>query len=251
MKQFISFAVLAIMLTAALAPGNAGAAEAGFSPVQEQAVKDIVRTYLGQHPEVLVDAIRALQARQQAKSKADAQSVLSSRRDQLENDPDSPVGGNPKGDVTIIEFFDYRCGYCKRVFPSMMTLIKTDGNIRYILKEFPILGPASVTASRVALAVWKQNRGKYMSFHSGLMKAKGGLNEKKIMRIAAGIGLDTKKLSKGMKADWITAELGKNMQLAKELKISGTPAFIIGRKFIPGALSLDSLKKMVQAARRG
>ncbi len=242
---------MAMALAVSLAPGDLRAAEPGFSQAQEQAIKDIVRTYLGQHPEVLVEAIRALQARQQAREHANVQSVLAARRNDLEHDPDSPVGGNPKGNVTIVEFFDYRCGYCKRVFPSIMKLIKTDGNIRYVFKEFPILGPASVTASRAALAVWRLDPEKYMSFHSGLMKAKGGLNDKKIMKIAAGVGLDTKELGKLMEAEWITAELEKNMQLANDLNISGTPAFIIGKQFIPGALSLDGLKKTVKAAREG
>ena len=130
----------------------AAAAEDALSPGQKRAVEEVVREYLRRNPEVLLEAIGAMRAKRDAEQQTKVQKNLVSLRGDLENDPTSPVGGNPLGNVTIVEFFDYQCPYCKRVFPSVQTLLKTDGNIRYVFKEFPILGPQSVVAARAALA---------------------------------------------------------------------------------------------------
>jgi protein-disulfide isomerase len=159
----------------------------------------------------------------------------------------TPIGGNPKGTVTVVEFFDYQCGYCKRVFPSILALIQSDKRIRYVFKELPILGPASMLASRAAIAAWEIDQKKYLPFHTALMASRGRLNEGKILRIAKDSGINPDELQKQMKEPEVFQELQNNLNLAQALNINGTPAFIIGNQIIPGAVSLDELKRMVEA----
>jgi protein-disulfide isomerase len=234
-----------------LAVPSAMAAEDALSPRQKQAVEGVVRDYLTRNPEVLVEAIRALRAKQESEDRNKAQKNLASLRGELENDPTSPVGGNPRGDVTIVEFFDYRCGFCKRVFPTLMTLMKSDGNIRYAFKEFPILGPDSVVVARAALAVWKLDKAKYLAFHSALMNNRGELPERKVMKIAANNGLDVGKLRKIMADPDLEKMIRKNYQLAEALAITGTPAFIIGKRLVRGAIDLETIEQLVAEARKG
>ncbi len=180
-------AVLAVLVLGAF---PAAAAEDALSPEQKRAVEEVVREYLRRNPEVLLEAIGALRAKRDAEQQTNVRKNLVSLRGELENDPTSPVGGNPRGNVTIVEFFDYQCPYCKRVFPSVQNLLKTDGNIRYVFKEFPILGPQSVVAARAALAAWKLDRDKYVAFHAALMQSTGRLSKRKILDVAAESGLD-------------------------------------------------------------
>ena len=182
-----------------------------------------MREYLRQHPEIVIEAIRAFQAKEEQANKNRAQASLVSRRDELVNDPTSPVSGNPDGDVTIVEFFDYRCGFCKKVFPIVMALLKKDRNIRYVFKEFPILGPESVVASRAALAAWRLDKDKYLDFHVGLMETRGSLPESKVMTLAAKSGYDVEGLRAGMADPEIEEILKRNLQLADSLNINGHP----------------------------
>ncbi|MEE8394118.1 MAG: DsbA family protein [Rhodospirillales bacterium] len=243
--------IAALTLIAGLSMPPAMAGEEGFSPSQKQAIEKIMRDYLARNPEVLIEAVRKLEDRLEAASNEQARNALFTKRDELENDPDTPLGGNPKGDVTIVEFFDYRCGFCKKVFPSVMKLIKEDGNIRFVMKEFPILGSQSLFASRAALAAWKLDKDKYMTFHSNMMKSKGALTGNKVMKIAADSGLDVEKVVKGMSAGWIGKAIEKNRALAGSLNISGTPAFVIGEQLVPGAIDMDTMKQLVSKARKG
>ena len=202
-------------------------------------------------PEVLLEAIGAIRAKREAKQQSNVRKNLVSLRGELENDPTSPVGGNPQGDVTIVEFFDYQCPYCKRVLPAVQTLLKTDGNIRYVFKEFPILGPQSVVAARAALAAWKLDRDRYVPFHTALMQSRGRLSERKILDVAADSGLDVERLRAAMADPGIDKALARNAELARALDINGTPAFVIGENVIPGAVDLDTLTALVSAARGG
>ncbi len=239
--------ILAAVLVLATTP--ALAADDPLTTEQRRAVGEIVREYLRKHPEVLLEAIQALREKQEAETRDKAKVALSTRRGELENDPATPVGGNPQGNVTIVEFFDYRCGYCKRVFPAIQELLKADGNIRYVFKEFPILGPESRVASRAALAVWNQDRDKYMAFHTALMSARGSLSEKRVLSIAADTGLDVAKLKAGMADPAIDQALAKTHALARALNINGTPAFVIGDNLIPGAIDIATLKHLVSQVR--
>jgi len=197
----------------------------------------------------VVEAIRAFQAREEQEKKGRAQANLVSQRDALVNDPSSPVAGNPDGDVTVVEFFDYRCGYCKQVFPAVMALMKEDPNIRYVFKEFPILGPESVVASRAALAAWRLDKNKYLGFHSALMANRGSLPESKVMTLAAESGYDVEDLRQEMANPEIEAILQRNLQLADSLNIGGTPTFVIGDKLLPGAVTAEVLTSVVADAR--
>ena len=244
--RFLIALIAAVFISAAVP-----AAEPPFTPRQMRAVEDVVRQYLLDNPEVLVDAIRALRVKQQADSTRQLQETLASRRGELESDPTSPVAGNPNGNVTVVEFFDYNCPYCKKVFPSMRSLIEADGNIRYVLKEYPILGPQSVMAARAALAIWKLDSEKYMPFHASMMKTRGKLSEATIFDLAAEAGLDPGRLKKAMAEPWIDEAIRRNDDLAAALNITGTPAFVIGNHVIPGAVDLETLKNLVASARKG
>ncbi len=167
----------------------------------------------------------------------------------LFDDPGSPVSGNPNGGVTLIEFFDYHCAVCKSVLGVVMTLIEEDPDVRLVFKEFPILGRESVVAARAALAATAQDPSKYVPFHIALMSSRGLLTEPRILRLARSVGLDTERLKTGMYAPEIVVAIKHNWELADALRIRGTPAFVIGDKVIPGAVSLKTLKRYVAKAR--
>ena len=243
-----AFAFVACTVLATTAH-RAVAGEGALDAAQKSEVERIVREYLHAHPEILLEAIQALQAKQATDKKNRQQAALGRARAELVDDAEAPVGGNPAGDVTIVEFFDYRCGFCKRVFPTIMALVKADGNIRYVFKEFPILGPESVVAARAALAVWRLDREKYLPFHTALMRSKGRFTEAKVLGLAAASGLDPDGLRRGMSDPGIEAVLQRNYRLANTLEITGTPAFVIGRHLIPGAADMETLKRLVATAR--
>ena len=235
----------AVLLT--MAP-SAWADEA-LTPEQKAAVETIVREYLRQHPEAIVEALQEMQAREQAAAERRSREALAALHDELINDAAAPVGGNPDGDITVVEFFDYRCSYCKSTFPGLMATLNADGNIRYVLREFPILGPASLFASKAALAVWQTEPGHYMDFHTALMNSTGNLTDSKVLSLAEDIGLDTGKLRVAMESPDVETAINRNYEIAKTLNIRGTPAFIIGGKLVPGAVGVDALKRLVAEAR--
>ncbi|OUR78070.1 hypothetical protein A9Q83_08765 [Alphaproteobacteria bacterium 46_93_T64] len=217
------------------------------SAKQEAEFGSQVRNYLLENPKIIREVIERLQV-QEAREQADQKSKkLSDYRDELENDGYSYVAGNPNGDITIVEFFDYRCGYCKRAYKDLMKTVNEDGNIRLVLKEFPILGEDSILATRAAIAAEKQ--GKYMEYHSNLMNTRGGLSKGRILQIAADTGLDTDQLLKDIDDEEISIKIQKTYQLANSLNITGTPAFVIGGKLSPGAIPAERMKQLVADAR--
>jgi protein-disulfide isomerase len=233
-------------------PAKAAAdATSALSEGQSHAVEALVRQYILDHPEVIIESMQNYQIRQQIAEQEAATAALAASRDEIKNDASAPVAGNPKGDVTVVEFFDYRCAYCKRVFPSVRELLESDKNVRYVFKELPILGPDSVTASRAALAAWKIAPETYFAFHTALMEARGELGEEQVLQIAEKVGLDRKKLKEGMAAPEVEKTIQRNLELAQKLRIQGTPAFIVGDALVPGAVDLEQLKEMVATARKG
>ena len=170
-------------------------------------------------------------------------------RPELVADPETPVGGNTKGDVTVVEFVDYRCGYCKRAHSTIKKLLKDDNAVRYVIKDFPILGPQSVIASRAALAIWRINPEKHQAYHNEMMLIRGAIDEKLVVETANKLGIDKKLLKKTMAGEAVDTVLAKNSRLAKALNINGTPAFIIGDQILPGAVDLATLKKIVAKTR--
>ena len=226
-------------------------AKESMSDAQRKEVEAVVQDYILKNPEVLMRAIKTYQVQMQAAKRKQAKKNLTSLTAELNLNEGSPIIGNPAGDITIVEFFDYRCGYCKQVFPTIQALLKEDGNIRYVLKELPILGPDSLFASQAALAVWNTMPEKYLPFHAALMASRGSLNAEKIFSIADNLGLNKDAITKNMKNESVNNELSKNMELSERLEITGTPAFIIGDQLSPGAISMNEIKRMVALARKG
>lgn len=206
-----------------------------------------VRAYLLEHPEVIAEAIERLEARRGAQEATEAQAVLKSRADEVFRDPDSPVGGNPNGDVTLVEFFDYNCPYCRRVAPVMLEAEAADPQLRVVFKEFPILGPGSTFAAKAALAAHKQ--GKYLAFHHALMKARGAVDADKVLEVAATAGVDVERLKAETESPAIQAMLERNLDLAQALRITGTPGFVVGDKVVTGARDLKGLQALIGEAR--
>ncbi|HUC60785.1 MAG TPA: DsbA family protein [Alphaproteobacteria bacterium] len=214
------------------------------NPAFERAVAQ----YIAHHPEAIQTAIQALQDKAQADSAAETKAALVAHARALDHDPNDLVLGNPKGDVTLVEFFDYRCPYCKRDLETVTQAVKADGNVRLVLKEFPILGPDSVLASRAAIA--SQRQGKYAAFHTALLASPVSLDADSVMAIARAQGLDVARLEADMKAPQVNAVLDTNFALAQALHIDGTPAFVIAGQIVPGAVDRASLEKLIAEARK-
>lgn len=231
----------------AAAPAPAQAADEALSPAQEEAVRGLVRQYILENPEIIAEAIDRLRSKQQAAAQEAQKEAIAVHADKLNFDPESPVLGNPDGDVTLVEFFDYQCGYCKAVYPAVMEAVEKDGNVRLVMKEFPILGPASVYASRAALAAREQD--KYAEFHAALMTLKGALSEEQVDAAAKDVGLDLEQLKVDMAAPEVDEQISATMSLARALDIGGTPAFVVGDMLMPGAVPLERLKAAIDRAR--
>jgi protein-disulfide isomerase len=211
------------------------------------AIDQQISQYLKNHPDEVMAALQLARANDEERQKAEAQQEVESRQDQIFNNPADPVFGNLQGDVTVVEFFDYRCPYCKRVTDSLMQLLSDDPNIKLVYKELPILGPESVVAARIALAAHRQ--GKYEQVHTAFMAHKGSFAEAALLKLAASVGADPAKLATDMQDPAILGALQANDSLAAALGITGTPGFLFGKQLVPGAISLDDMKKLVSAAR--
>jgi len=242
----LAAATLALTLLA-LAPLGPASADS-FTPDQRKDIEGIVHDYLLKHPDIMLEVLQAAEDRIKSDSHDKAAQALKDHRRELLNDPDSPIAGNPQGDVTVVEFFDYRCPYCKQVEPALEALLGEDRKLRFVYKEFPVLGPDSTTASRAALAARKQ--GKYDAFHREMMALKGQINEAAILKIAGTVGLDPDRLKRDMAAPEIGRMLKDNTSLAEALQIRGTPGFVIGDEIVPGAVDLGALKEMIADVRQ-
>jgi len=210
-----------------------------------------VRAYLLSNPEVIMEAVELLQQREaEATAQAD-ESLVADNADEIFNDGYSFAGGNPDGDITVVEFMDYRCGYCKRAFEEVEKLVGGDGNIRFIVKEFPILGEQSVLASRYAVAT-KQVAGmdSYKEIHDALMSLNGDVTLPALRRLAETFDLDSAAIEAQMDSPEVTAEITKTRELAQKLKITGTPTFVVGDELLRGYLPYDAMKDIV-AEKRG
>jgi len=217
--------------------------------VDRKEVEGIIRDYLLKNPEVLLEVQDALEAKQKEEQRLASLGVIKDAKDEIFNSTFDGVVGNPKGKMTIVEFYDYNCGFCKRAIDDMKALTKADPDLRFVLKEFPILGPASVTAARASLAAQKQD--KYLDFHTKLMGFKGQLTDDVIYSVAGQVGLDLDKLKQDMNDPSVVAELRDNMDLAQSLGVQGTPAFVINDQIIPGAVGFDALKSQIDKDRAG
>ncbi|NMJ42637.1 DsbA family protein [Roseomonas sp. JC162] len=218
-----------------------------FSDAQRAEIVDIIRDALRRDPTILREAFSAIQAAEE-RERAEAQrSGIVAQRAALFETPGDPIRGNPRGDVTIVEFFDVRCPYCKRLHGEMAEVLRRDRNLRIIMKDLPILGPQSVVGARALLAA--QRQGKYPEFYDALMRLRGEPTDEAIRAEAQRIGLDANRLFRDMQDAAIQQRLDTNIALARRLQIEGTPALVIGDTLIPGALPASQIERLVQAER--
>ena len=215
---------------------------------RRQEIETVIREYLQAHPEVVAEALQEMERREQEAQRKRTAEAVRAHLAELTQDSGSPVGGNPQGAVTIVEFFDYQCGYCKKEAGEIDKLLQTDSDVRVVYKDLPILGPASTFAARAALAAQKQ--GKHAALHATLLAANGALTDQRVLRLAAQVGLDTTRLEKDMADPAVDETLARNAHLREVLDIRGTPALVIGMELIPGAVDFDTLKRLVAQARK-
>ena len=216
------------------------------SELPQDEVERIVRDYLLREPEIIMQAIEELQRRREAQAAVEQRNRLAQEGEALRADPRDPVLGNPDGDVTLVEFFDYRCGYCRIMAEPLQALLANDPGLRIVMKEFPILGPDSLLASRAALAAHQQ--GGYEAMHWALLAA-SRIDEAVIVRLAEEQGLDVDRLLADMQADPVAEHIQDNILLAQGLAINGTPSFVIGDSVLPGALPVERLAGLIAEAR--
>ena len=245
---------------AALALGyQAGRMGAVISPPEETAeaasttdrteIEGIVRNYLINNPEVMLEVQTALNDKQEAAQKEAAVKVIGENREQIFNSSADAVFGNPNGDVTIVEFFDYNCGYCKKALPDMDALLSSDPNLRFVMKEFPILGADSTRAHIVARAFKAVMPEKYLEFHRDLLGGEGRATEASAMAIAVKLGASEAQIREKMNSPEITKNFKDTYALANSLSITGTPSYVVGSEVVPGALGSDALAEKISHIR--
>jgi protein-disulfide isomerase len=249
-----SFRPLAAALLALAIVGAPAAASAQkFSDEQRGQIEAIIKDYLVSHPEVLEEASDELGKRQAAAQAEKHQSAIKDNADAIFNSPRGVTLGNKNGDVTFVEFFDYNCGYCKRAMTDMVELLKDDPKLKVVLKEFPVLGPPSVEAAQVAVAVRMQDPTgkKYLDFHQKLLGGRGHADKARALAAAKEAGLDMARLEKDMASQEVRATLEENFKLAEAMGMNGTPSYVIGKQVVVGAVGLETLRQKINTARCG
>ena len=223
-----------------------------MTPAERQAFRAEVRAYLLENPEVLTEAIAILEQRQATDAATKDIQLVADNNAAIFQDKNSWVGGNPDGDVTIVEFMDYRCGYCRKAFEEVEELMRSDGNIRFVIKEFPILGESSDLSSRFAIATLQlAGPEAYMRVHEALITLRGEATNPTLERLAGDLGLDTAAIMARMGAPEVTAVIQTNRALADKLEISGTPTFVFKGTMLRGYLPLEDMRAVVAEQRKG
>jgi protein-disulfide isomerase len=247
MKRLL--ASVALVIAGAAAPAQAFDITA-MSDTERAAFRAEVRAYLMENPEVILEAYQVYEERQVAAKAAVEEQMIQAYSSQIFDDPNSWVGGNPDGDIVLVEFMDYRCGYCRKAHEEVQQLLETDGNIRFIVKEFPILGDQSVLASRFAIATRiVSGDDAYEKIHNALMVFKGNITEKGLLRLASKLDLDGDAILAKINDPLVDQTIGLNHQLAGAMQISGTPTFVLGDELLRGYVPLDDMMELVAAAR--
>ena len=224
---------------------DAAVPEAGTP--EREALETVIRDYLMENPEVLIESLNAYEAKRREEEAERQRVALLDRMEALTNAPNSPTLGNPEGDVVLVEFFDYRCGYCRASAPRVQAAIKNDPNLKVVMKEFPILSEESVAGARAALAAGLQ--GKYEDYHFALMQNPGNLSMRHLRRVAEQVGVDPDQMETDMESEAVSQAIADTHALARAIGVSGTPAFVIGDELIPGAVDLDVLLGKVEEVR--
>lgn len=246
---FLGLALATLQPHPALAQQSTPQDDGPFDATEEREIKRLVREYLLENPEVLVEAIDVLRQRERQATERSRQDALAAHADALADSGPLPVFGNPEGDVTIVEFFDYRCPYCRSMVGPLLDAVRQDGNVRLIMKEYPILSEASEVAARAAIAAAMQ--GKYEAFHVALMTELQQVDKAGVLTLAERMDLDAGQLQADMQSETVEQELQRTSRLAEALQIGGTPAFVIGDKLIPGAVDINRLRELIAEARSG
>ena len=246
MKSHLALLLAGVVGFSLLAAPVAAPAE---EKLDREAIEKIVRDYIVANPEIVAEALQALE-KKQAEAQAAEQKALIKRSGSLLFDSSRQVVlGNPKGDVTVVEFFDYNCGYCKRALPDMLSLIEKDPNVRIVLKEFPVLGPGSTEAAKVAVAVGRAAPEKYLDFHKRALSMRGQIDKAKAIEAALAAGIPQATLDKALADKEVEATIEEVYGLAGALGLSGTPSYVIGEEVVPGAIGLSKLQARIAEAR--
>ncbi len=244
LRQSLKAAVMLASSVLLLHSGQAPAQKASPTLTRPE-IEKIVREYILQHPEVLMESVRQFQERERTSQRQKAKDAVQQHLAELTSDPATPVAGNADGTVTIVEFFDYRCGYCKQVAPTLAKLLASESKLRVVFKELPILGPDSIVAAKAGLAAHRQ--GAYLKFHQALMASTGPITPDAIERLALKLGLDPAKLKADMESPEVEALIENNRKLAEAIGVEATPAFVIGSEVVPGALSEAGFRTLIEA----
>lgn len=246
---------LALALAAALATAAPLAQAEGLTNMTEEeraAFGEAVRAYLLENPEVIMEAITELQAREDKAAVNRDLQMMADNKDAIYNSPDDWQGGNLQGDITIVEFMDYRCTYCHKAFQEVSELVTQDGNIRFVLKEFPILGEQSVLTSKFAIATrLLHGDDAYKKVHDALFAMRGDATDETLSRIAVDLGFDPAAILAKMKAPEVQAVIDGNYALAQIMDISGTPTFVIDQTMVRGYVPLQGMQQIVAEQREG
>ena len=237
----------AVAQTAAPAPAAAPAST--MSAGQRGEIEGVIRNYLLTHPEIIKEALIELQRKEKAEEAAARARIVEDTNGKLFNSPHHAVVGNPAGTVTVVEFFDYNCGFCKRALDDLTKLMKADPNLKVVLKDFPVLGPKSVEAAQVAVAARKQLKAdKFFDFHSKLIMQKGQIGRAEALAVAKSVGADMTKLAADMEDPSVREAIAETMQIGDSLGLTGTPSYVIGKEVVVGAVGYDELKQHVDTA---
>lgn len=248
--KFIVSRLARIMMPAVLLVPLAVPASAQSFPADEQEeIRAIVRDYILENPEIIAEALNLLDSRQKQMAEAARLEAVTELKAQIFDSPNQVVMGNPNGDVTMVEFFDYNCGYCKRAHHDMLALLETDPNLRFVMKEFPVLGEGSVEAARVSIAVSELAPEKFEEFHIQLLLGPGQANAAKAIRVATSLGIDGSQLEEATKTDRAAQTIQEVYMLADALGLTGTPSYVVGDQVLFGAVGEDQLRASVAKAR--
>ncbi|MCH2037787.1 MAG: DsbA family protein [Rickettsiales bacterium] len=217
--------------------------------MSEELINQKIAEYIRKNPQVIIESLNAWQREQQEAQRRKAIDTIKEKTSELHNNPTSPFVGNPDGDIVVVEFFDYNCGFCKRVLPSIDQLLQEDSNVKIVFKEYPILSENSRLIARYGLAVNQIDPSKYFDFHSAMMTASGSQSESSLLKLVETLGIDPEKAKQEANGVEVNRQLIATNELGRSIGVSGTPAFIIGNRLVPGAVQYDQLKNIIAEER--
>ena len=252
-KRNLPYLFAALMAVPLLSSNAAPASAQSFSGEQRGEIERIVKEYLLSHPELLQDVMAELEKRQTLAEAEKHRAAVKEHSATIFSSPRQVTLGNAQGDVTVVEFFDYNCGYCKRAMADMLDLLQNDAKLKFVLKEFPVLGEGSVQAAQVAAAARMQDKGgkKYLEFHQKLLGGRGTADKTRALAVAKEVGFDVARLEKDRASDEVKGQLEESFKLAEALGLNGTPSYVVGNDVVVGAVGLNTLKEKVNSARCG